>query len=151
MVVEIFGVSSREGGAGMLVLFGIAPLVALISALIGAVWAGMATARRQRLRAEGHLPPRTAWSPRMRVLVGVAAGLVVGYAVGIALMQAFDLVRGSRFYATYAAALVASWVPVIVVRWLVAGSAIGSADATARRSLLVSGPPAGARGPPPPC
>ncbi|QCK86980.1 hypothetical protein E8L99_15050 [Phreatobacter aquaticus] len=114
LAVELSHAPDVEGGAGMMVVFVIAPMVALVSALIGAVWAGVATSRRARLRQLGELPPRGAWPLKTRIAVGIATGLIVGYAAGLALIQAFDLIRGSHFYTTYAAALVASWIPVLV-------------------------------------
>lgn len=114
VLMDVFEVSQREGAAAMGLAFVIGPLGGLVSAVIGAVWAVLATRRRMRRRQEGTLGPAQPWTPTTRIILGILIGLLAGYTAAWLILQIFYTVRGDHYFATYAAALAAAWTPIVL-------------------------------------
>lgn len=114
VAMEVFQVSQREGAAAMGLAFVIGPLGGLVSAAIGAVWAVLAIRRRMRRREDGTLGAAQPWTPTSRIVLGILIGLVAGYAAAWLLIQIFYAARGSQYFATYVAALIVAWTPIVL-------------------------------------
>jgi hypothetical protein len=76
----LMGVKDRDGGAGMAVIFVIAPAAAMVAGLVGAVATAVVLARR---RVAAPAPEPASAAADTRLLIGVVcaiAGLFVGFA-----------------------------------------------------------------------
>ncbi|MBL8568347.1 MAG: hypothetical protein JNK84_04615 [Phreatobacter sp.] len=114
VLMEVNGVSQREGAAAMGLAFIIAPIGACVTAIVTASTAAVITGRRERDRLGGTLPPRQPWGRTARGAAGGLGGFVLGYGAAVLILFAFYQLRGSPYFETYVWALAAAWLPVVL-------------------------------------
>ena len=108
---DVFEVSQREGANAMALAFVICPFVAVLSAVVAAIWYWIASGRRTATTS-----PAAVETPRgnaVRVF-SVAVSVVVGWLAGTLLQW----VLAGRSYETFVVALAVSmapWIGVIVL------------------------------------
>lgn len=116
-VWEVMGVADRDGGRGMGLAFGIAPLVALLAGTVGAIMAGVRVHRRGVAAAAGNGAVTAAGRP------GPVAGAIAGaLALYVPTRLAFWLVLGRNEYDALWKALAHAWTPTLLG---VAGAVLG--------------------------
>ncbi len=104
------GVFDRDGGISMSVFFGLGPIGAIVAGVIAAALTFLRIRRRERLVAAGARPPPQRWPLRTRVVVAVVVWGVGAWLV----IRAIYWLRSPMSFETYAAALIVSWLPLVV-------------------------------------
>lgn len=123
VLMDVHGVSQREGAAAMGLAFVIAPMGACVTAVVAAATAAMITSRRERDRlGETPAPPRP-WSRAARGVAGGFGGFVSGYGAAVLILFAFYQLRGSPYFESYGWAFAAAWLPFVLG---IAGAAGGA-------------------------
>jgi len=108
---EVFEVSQREGANAMGLLFVICPSVAVLSALIAAIWYWIASGRRAATTAPAAVAARRGSAGRV---FAIALSVVIGWLAGMLLQW----VLAGRSYETFVVAFAVSmapWLGVIVL------------------------------------
>lgn len=123
VLMEVYGVSQREGAAAMGLAFVIAPMGACVTAIVAAATAAVVTSRRQRDRIGGALPTRQPWGRTARGAAGGLGGFALGYGAAVLILFAFYQLRGSPYFESYAWAFAAAWLPFVLG---IAGAAGGA-------------------------
>ena len=108
---DAFEVSQREGANAMALMFVICPFVAVLSALVAAIWYWIASGRRAATTSPATVNVRRGNAGR---IFAIAVSIVVGWLAGILLQW----VLAGRSYETFVVALAVSlapWLGVIVL------------------------------------
>lgn len=111
VVFDVFEVSQREGANAMGLAFVICPFVAVLSAVVAAIWYWIASGRRTAITRSAAVE-----TPRGNAVcvISVAVSVVVGWLAGTLLQW----VLAGRSYETFVVALTVSmapWIGVIVL------------------------------------
>jgi hypothetical protein len=105
---DVFEVSQREGANAMALAYVICPFVAVLSAIVAAIWYWIASGRRTATTS-----PAAAETPRGNAVrvISVAVSVVIGWFAGTLLQWAL----AGRSYEEFVVALTVSMAPWICV------------------------------------
>lgn len=106
---QLTGATDRDGGHGMGLAFGVAPLVALLAGTVGAIVAGARVRRRAQGVAAG--APADAHARRASPVAGAMVGALAGF---LPARLAIWLVLGRGEYDALWKALAHAWSPVLL-------------------------------------
>ncbi len=117
-VWEMFDVVDRDGGGGMAVAFGIAPLVAVIAGIVGGL---VAWVRAQRTHLASHADPLS--PPGSTAAFGPGVGAIIGaLALYLPTRAVIWVVLGRNEYDALWKALAHAWTPTVLA---MGGAAVG--------------------------
>ncbi len=111
VLMEVWQVSQREGAAAMGLAFVIAPMGAVVMAIVAATLAALTTARRQRAADGVVVAPRPAMGRTGRMILWGIAGFVLGYGAAVLTLAVFYQLRGTPYFSSYFWAYAAAWFP----------------------------------------